>query len=91
MGEILTQKLQEHGYKISYILDQYYKNTTYNEIPVFSLKQSQELKKNELIIITPIVNSEKIGRQLTDMGFCTVVNIRDLLRNVDLKKELEGL
>lgn len=91
VGEILTQKLQEHGYKISYILDQYYKNTTYNEIPVFSLKQSQELKKNELIIITPIVNSEKIGRQLTDMGFCTVVNIRDLLRNVDLKKELEGL
>ena len=91
VGQILTQKLQENGYQISYILDQHYKNTSFNGIPVYTLKNSNKYEKNELIIITPIINSKKIRLELTDMGFSSIVYIRDLLKNADLKMELEGL
>ena len=91
VGQILTQKLQENGYQISYILDQHYKNTLFNGIPVYTLKNLNKYEKNELIIITPIINSKKIRLELTDMGFSSIVYIRDLLKNADLKMELEGL
>lgn len=91
VGQILTQKLQENGYQISYILDQHYKYTSFNGIPVYTLKNLNKYEKNELIIITPIINSKKIRLELTDMGFSSIVYIRDLLKNADLKMELEGL
>ena len=91
VGQILIQKLQENGYQISYILDQYYEKTIYKDIPVLSLEKSDKYEKNELVIITPIVNNQGISVELVDKGFPLMVYIRDLLEDANLKSELEGL
>lgn len=91
VGQILVQKLQENEYQVPYILDQNYESTTYKGISVIPFEKATKCEKNELIIITPIINSQRIGEELIRNGFSSIIYIRDLLENANLKLELEGL
>lgn len=91
VGQIITQKLLENGFQIPYILDKYSDKTSYKGIPIVSLDEVGMNKKNELVVITPIVNSEEINADLVNRGFSLTIHIRDLIEDAILKSELKGI
>ena len=73
------------------MLDKYSDKTSYKGIPIVSLDEVGMNKKNELVVITPIVNSEEINADLVNRGFSLTIHIRDLIEDAILKSELKGI
>lgn len=91
IGKALIQRLLGEGYSISYIIDQNYKQKEYNKIQVYSLKETMQLNKESLVIVTPIVKDKQIIKELLSNGYRNVVSIKQLLSDEVLKQELRGI
>lgn len=91
VGKALLQQLLNGGYTIPYIIDQNYKQQDYNEIEVYSLKETAQLNKDSLVIITPIVNDKQIIKELYANGYTNIVSIKQLIGDEILSEELRGI
>lgn len=91
VGEVIIQKLLEHGYNVTRIIDQYSTKEEYNGIPVSTIENTNSVCKNNLVIITPIVRDKYIYELLDHNGFMNIASVKDLMSNCELSENLKEI
>ena len=69
VGKVLVNCLVDREIKPIYILDKCKMDKKYRNIDIFSLTETETLSKNVGVIITPMLEVEKINRELTFLGY----------------------
>ena len=76
IGKILVRQLDE---AVQYVIDQNMRGNKYWKKDIFTLKESVSLRKDVCVIVTPLLDAEKIKGELLDIGYRKVLLIEELV------------
>lgn len=89
IGKILVKLLKEKNISPVYILDKNKPCCEYENISVFNMEQTEILLKDVYIIVTPILCSKEISKELKSLGYNeNPIHIKELLNNNELIKKM---
>lgn len=92
VGRILVKQLKENGIEPSYILDKYKACNRFQDIDVYNLEETEILSKEVSVIITPILGSEEIDKELKMLGYNSEkIYIKDLLHNEEIVGKISDI
>lgn len=91
VGKALVNKSREYGFDVAYIIDQNNKQSSYKGIPIVSLEKITDEKKEECVIITPLLDDKQVKQKLLNKNYCNIISVRELVNDRLLSDELKEL
>lgn len=82
LGEIVIEEFRDEGINVQYAIDRRADDICY-EIDIY--KPNDDLKKVDVVVVTPFVHFEEIRRVLEEKMDCPIISIEDLVKEVICK------
>lgn len=78
IGKVLVKQLKERGMAPIYILDKNKPCCEFENISIYNMEQTGDLVKDVCVIVTPLLYTDKIDKELKRSEYSTRIHIKEL-------------
>lgn len=91
VGKVLVKQLNNSSVRVDYLIDKNYKDKFFENIEVYHPDETEKLKKDVLVLITPLVDEKKIFNILKSKGYTNCISVKELLTDERLLSDLQEI